>query len=160
VRLFIGRALLFFQLFTVATAQARSNYFDIPVWPGDEESCPAPNNIENNNGIFSSSAKTNGVNWTGVIIDDADDQVIKFEKGVFVLAEDNSLTRGFINGCIYVTQQGHYLNMRIDVGENYEELMWVVKSTAWRPSRALSSNHILECVDQEPGRCGFFLKWM
>lgn len=149
---------LFSQLFISMTADASSQYFDIPVWPGDEEYCPAPGNIQNDRGVFSSPAKAQGVDWVGVLPNDEIENVVAFEKAVFVLAEKNSETLGFLSSCIYTTSKGRYLSMRPGAGNKPDEVMWIVRLSSWSRSKAYSSRQILECTDKGERACAFFVK--
>jgi hypothetical protein len=146
-------------LLTALPVEARSQYFDIPKWPGDGESCPAPNDIKSILGVFSAPAKTAHVDWMGVLPRAGGASVVAFEKAVFVLTEKNSETRGFLSSCIYATSTGKYLSMRLDAGNKHDEIvMWIDKSPSWVSSKDFSSTSILECADQKPSACGFFLK--
>jgi len=158
VRLLLCNGIIFLQVLAVLQAEANSQYFDIPVWPGAEESCPAPGNIRYNGGVYRSPAKSDGVDWTGVLPNEGSATVVAFEKAVFVLTEKNSETRGFLSSCIYATSQGRYLNMRLDAGDKYDEVMWVVKSSSWNKSPSFSSQAILECTNKHERACVFFLK--
>jgi hypothetical protein len=158
VRLFVLRGIIFLQLFAIFPAGASSQYFDIPTWPGDEESCPTPGHIKNNRGVFVSPAKSQGVDWIGVLPSDGIENVVAFEKAVFVLAEENSETRGFLSSCIYTTSKGRYLSMRLDAGNKPDEVMWIVRLSSWSRSPVFSSKQILECADKSERACAFVLK--
>ena len=152
-------SLLCSQLFVFVQAAAADNkYFDIPIWPGSQESCPSPRDIKNRMGIFTSSAKSDGAEWVGVLVDGATESVKSFKKGLFVLTHEGVDNGGFLSSCIYVTLGGRYLYMRFDLGENYKQVMWVGRSLSWKESRAFSSTTILECTDEYSAACGFFLR--
>lgn len=142
----------------VLTAEANSRYFDAPTWPGDEESCPAPRNMQNDRGVFSSPAKLKGVYWTGVLLNGVMERAVTFEKAVFVLTEKYSENRGFLSSCIYATSEGRYLHMRLDAGNRHDEVMWIARSLSWSKTQEFSSGTILECTDKGERACGFFLK--
>ncbi|WP_425220321.1 DUF3757 domain-containing protein [Pseudomonas allokribbensis] len=151
--------LLCSQLFVFAHAAAPdSKYFDIPAWPGSQESCPSPRDIKNRVGIFTSPAKSDGAEWVGVLVDGAMESVTNFKKGLFVLTHEGVDSSGFLSSCIYATSGGRYLNMRLDLGENYKQVMWVGRSLSWRESRGFSSPAILECTDKITAACSFFLR--
>ncbi|WP_248749813.1 DUF3757 domain-containing protein [Pseudomonas sp. MWU15-20650] len=148
---------LLLQLVTLVSAAASSRYFDIPEWPGDEESCPSPGDIKNNLGIFSSPAKSSGVVWTGVLLDGGKDDVVAFKKGIFLLGEEGSKTQGFLSSCVYLTAEGRYLNMRLDLGKKYAEMMWITHSSRWKKSPSVREARVLECTETGKYACGFFL---
>lgn len=158
MRLTVFIGFIFLQLFAVFAVGAGCQYFDIPVSPGDEESCPSPRDIKNNHGVFRSLAKSEGVEWVGVLPGEGLASVVAFEKAIFVLAEENSETRGFLSSCIYATSEGKYLSMRLNAGNKHDDIMWVVRSSSWRISQDFSSKKILECSDKSERACGFFLK--
>ncbi|MBC3256900.1 DUF3757 domain-containing protein [Pseudomonas paralactis] len=157
VRLFIWCGVILSPLLSIMAAQASSKYFDIPAWPGDEESCPAPGNIHSSHGVFRAPAKSEGVDWVGMSQGDVGENVLAFTKAIFVLAEQNSESRGFLASCIYRTSAGRYLSMRLD-GNEYGHIMWIARSASWRQSQDFSSKTILECTDKGTRACGFFIK--
>lgn len=150
--------MIFSLPFIVLTAEANSRYFDIPTWPGDEESCPAPKNIQSERGVFSSPAKSQGVDWIGVLPSDGIESVVAFEKAVFVLAEEYSEIRGFLSSCNYATSKGRHLSMRLDAGNKPDQVMWIVRLSSWSRSQIFSSKQILECADKSERACAFFLR--
>lgn len=158
MRLFVLKGIVFLQLFAIFSTEASNQYFDIPDWPGDEESCPMPGHIKNNRGVFISPSKSEGVDWVGVLPGDGLASVVAFEKAVFVLTEENSKTRGFLISCIYTTSEGRYLRMRPNTGNKNDEIMWIVRTSSWKRSGDFSSKTILECADKGERACGFFLK--
>lgn len=154
----LGWVLLCSQLFTFVHAAPGSNDLNIPDWPGDQESCPSPRDIKGVMGIFSAPAKSEGVEWTGVLVDGAMEAVTNFEKSYFVLTHQGVDKVGFINSCIYVTSGGRYLNMHLDLGGHYKQVMWIGSSLSWKESRDFSSSTILECTDTYRDACSFYLK--
>ena len=158
MRLFVFRGFVFLQLFAALSAQANSQNFDIPVWTGDEESCPTPRSIQFNGGVFRSPAKSEGVDWVGVLPGDGIANVVEFDKAVFVLTEENSETRGFLISCIYKTVDERYLKMRPNTGNRHDEIMWIVRPSSWKRSGDFSSKRILVCADKAERGCAFFLK--
>ncbi|MBM0284981.1 DUF3757 domain-containing protein [Pseudomonas chlororaphis] len=154
----LGWVLLCSQLFTFVYAAPASNYLNIPDWPGDQESCPSPRDIKGMMGIFSAPAKSEGAEWVGVLVDGAMEAVTNFEKSYFVLTHQGGDKVGFINSCIYVTSGGRYLNMHLDLGGHYKQVMWVGSSLSWKESRDFSSSTILECTDTYRDACSFYLK--
>ncbi|MGE7959541.1 DUF3757 domain-containing protein [Pseudomonas sp. NPDC089530] len=158
VRRLVCWGVLCSQLFTVAHAASGSSYFDIPDWPGDQESCPLPRDIKSQLGIFTAPAKGGGAEWVGVLVDGAMEAVTSFEKSYFVVTRQGVDKAGFINDCIYTTSGGRYLNMRLDLGGNYKQVMWVGSSSSWKESRDFSSSAVLECSDTYRGACSFYLR--
>ncbi|WP_446739788.1 DUF3757 domain-containing protein [Pseudomonas sp. TH49] len=145
-------------MLTFSAAEASNQYFDIPVWPGDEESCPTPRNIRNNGNVFSAPAKSESVGWIGMLPGDGIENVVSFEKAVFVLTQEYSDIRGLLSACIYAMSKGRYLRMRLGSGTKHEEIMWIVRSYLWRRSQDFSYKIILECTEKNERACGFFLK--
>ncbi|WP_186828373.1 DUF3757 domain-containing protein [Pseudomonas chlororaphis] len=150
--------LLCSQLFTFVYAAPGSNYFDIPDWSGDQESCPVPRDINSKVGVFTAPAKNEGAEWVGVLLDGAMETITHFEKSYFVLTREGVDKVGFINNCIYQTSGGRYLNMRLDLGANYKQVMWIGNSLSWKTSRDFSSSTILECTDTYRDACSFYLR--
>ena len=151
--------LLCSQLFVFAHAAAPdSKYFDTPAWPGSQESCPSPRDIKSRVGIFTSPAKSDGAEWVGVLVGGEMESVTNFKKGFFVLTHEGVDSSGFVSGCVYVTSGGRYLNMRLDLGGNYKQIMWVGRSLSWSESRDFSSPAILECTDKTAAACSFFMR--
>lgn len=151
-------SLLCSQLFVFAHAASDKKMTEAPAWPGNQESCPAPKDIQNRAEIFTSPAKSDGAEWVGVVLGGSMESITNFEKGFFVLTKKNIDSSGFISSCIYLTSGGKYLNMRLELGENYKQIMWVGRSVSWKESRDFSSPSILECTDKNQGACGFFLR--
>ncbi|MBP5059712.1 DUF3757 domain-containing protein [Pseudomonas chlororaphis] len=146
------------QLFTFSHAAPGSNYFNIPDWSGDQGSCPLPRDIKARTGVFTAPAKNEGAEWVGVLVDGVMEAVTNFEKSYFVLTHQGVDKVGFINNCIYVTSGGRYLNMHLDLGSNYKQVMWIGNSLSWKESRDFSSSTILECTDTYRDACSFYLR--
>lgn len=153
----LGWGLLCSQLFIYVHA-APSSYFEIPDWSGDQESCPLPRDIKSAMGVFTAPAKSEGAEWVGVLLNGAMDAVTRFEKSYFVVTRQGVDKVGFINDCIYMTSGGRYLNMRLDLGGNYKQVMWVRSSLSWKESGDFSSSTVLECSDTYRDACSFYLR--
>lgn len=158
MRLFICCGVIVSQLFGFLATEASNQYFDTPAWPGDEESCPTPRNIQSNRGVYSSPAKSENVGWVGVLAYGGGEDVLAFEKAIFVLTEESSETRGFLSSCIYATSHGRYLSMRLDGGNKHDGIMWITRLSSWKRSKIFSSKTIMECTDKGEHACGFVLK--
>lgn len=146
--------LLLYSLF----AEAQNQYFKIPMWPDSQESCPLPRDINQNSEIFTSPAKTDGAEWVGVLIGGEHESVLDFEKGLFVLTQDDYNGSGFLSSCIYSTSGGRYLNMRLELGMKYQQTMWIEHVSPWKPPSDNPTSAMLECDSKKLAGCAFYLE--
>ncbi|NNA71260.1 DUF3757 domain-containing protein [Pseudomonas lactis] len=139
-------------------AHAEASYFDAPESSNSSESCPLPMDIENKDGVFMSAAKRTGVAWVGVVVGAAVEEVIRFNKAIFVLTNSAIDSEGFISGCVYSLSGGRFLSLRLASVDGREHVMSVGAFPSWRVSLDYYSPAILECNDQFRDACSVILK--
>ncbi|MFL1514125.1 DUF3757 domain-containing protein [Pseudomonas prosekii] len=157
-RLIFVRLVCLSLLLLSISATAQSQYFRTSVWPDSEESCPLPQDIHNNAGIFTAPASTDGVEWIGAVVDGQNDRVKDFHKGLFVLTKDEYNGLGILSSCMYELSGGQFLAMRLDLGKNYQQGMWIELASQWSKSADGALPTVLECNSKEAAGCAFYLE--
>ncbi|PWE38317.1 DUF3757 domain-containing protein [Pseudomonas prosekii] len=157
-RLIFVRLVCLSLLLLSISATAQSQYFRTSVWPDSEESCPLPQDIHNNAGIFTAPASTDGVEWIGAVADGQNDRVKDFHKGLFVLTKDEYNGLGILSSCMYELSGGQFLAMRLDLGKNYQQGMWIELASQWSKSADGALPTMLECNSKEAAGCAFYLE--
>ncbi|RON54384.1 DUF3757 domain-containing protein [Pseudomonas frederiksbergensis] len=141
-----------------AFVEAQNQYFNVSMWPDSEEACPLPQEIKKHAEIFTSPAKTDDAEWVGVLVGGQNEGVTDFEKGLFVLTQDDYNGVGVLSSCIYRTSGGKYLNMRLELGKQYQRTMWIERVSQWKPSSDHPSPIMLECDSKDLAGCAFHLE--
>ena len=75
-----------------------------------------------------------------------------------VLTKDEYNGLGILSSCMYELSGGQFLAMRLDLGKNYQQGMWIELASQWSKSADGALPTMLECNSKEAAGCAFYLE--